>query len=163
MPVVDSGRETPGAAARPCVACRGDTGRGDRRRLCRPPPAPVGPVLVALGFLPWIPLRLSGRTIRSAGADIVFGTIGTGPLTFAALIGASLAGVLGAIVGGLVGDAITDGLAGMFEGKMAEALRRHGIEEARTPLSTSMGKMSGCLLGAGIVLTVAWTVLRLPT
>ena len=45
---------------------------------------------------------------------------------------------------------------------MAESLRRHGIEEARTPLSSSMGKMSGCLLGSGLVLTVAWTLLRLP-
>jgi len=122
----------------------------------------VGPVLLALGFLPWLPLRLSGRSVRSAGADIVFGAIDTGPLTVTALIGASLAGTLGAIVGGVVGDVITDGVAGMFEGKMAESLRRHGIEEARTPLSSSMGKMSGCLLGSGLVLTVAWTLLRLP-
>lgn len=121
----------------------------------------IGFIIILLGFLPWLPLKLSGRTIKSAGADIVFGAIDTGFLGVAALIGASLAGVLGAIVGGAVGDSITDGLAGLFEGRMAEYLRRHGIEEARTPLSCSMGKMSGCLLGIGIVLTAAWGILRL--
>ncbi|MFP3909403.1 MAG: hypothetical protein ACLFVX_06045, partial [Archaeoglobaceae archaeon] len=93
------------------------------------------------------------------GADIVFGAVDTGVLGVAALIGASFAGVLGAIVGGAIGDAITDGLAGIFEGRVAEYLRARGIEEARTPLTSSMGKMSGCLIGVGITLTVAWSVL----
>jgi hypothetical protein len=122
----------------------------------------IGLVVILLGFLPWLPLKLSGRTIRSAGADILFGAIDTGILAIAALIGASLAGVLGAIVGGAVGDSITDGFAGLFEGRMAEHLRKLRIEEARTPLSCSMGKMSGCLIGAGIALTTAWGILRLP-
>ncbi|MCP8318539.1 MAG: hypothetical protein L6N95_01765 [Candidatus Methylarchaceae archaeon HK01B] len=121
----------------------------------------LGPVFMALGFIPWIPIKISGRMIRSTGADVVFGAMDTGILAVAALIGASFAGVLGAIVGGAVGDSITDGLAGLFEGKVAEYLRRHGIEEARTPLSSSMGKMSGCLIGAGITLTVAWSILRM--
>ena len=119
----------------------------------------VGPIIILLGFIPWIPLKLSGRTIKSTGADIVFGMIDTGFLGLAALIGANFAGVLGAIVGGAVGDSITDGYAGLFEGKMAEYLRKHGIDEARTSLSASMGKMSGCLLGVGIVLTLAWSIL----
>jgi len=124
----------------------------------------IGPVMILLGFIPWIPIRVSGRTIRSTGADIVFGAVDTGFLGVAALIGAELGGVLGAIVGGLVGDSITDGFAGIFEGQASEYLRRHGIEEARTPLSSSMGKMSGCLMGAGITLTIAWTIagLALP-
>ena len=121
----------------------------------------IGPVIILLGFIPWIPLKISGRTIKSTGADIVFGAIDTGFLGIAALIGASFAGVLGAIVGGAVGDAITDGFAGLFEGKMAENLRKHGIEESRTPLSSSMGKMSGCLIGVGIVLTIAWSILKI--
>jgi hypothetical protein len=119
----------------------------------------IGPVVFVLGLLPWIPIRLSGRTVRSTGADIVFGAVDTGFLGVAALIGAELGGVLGAVVGGLVGDSITDGLAGIFEGQASEYLRRHGIEEARTPVSASMGKMSGCLLGAGMTLTLVWTVL----
>ncbi|MDI6888445.1 MAG: hypothetical protein QMC78_01955 [Methanocellales archaeon] len=121
----------------------------------------IGPAIILLGFIPWIPLRISGRTIKSTGADIVFGAIDTGILGIAALIGASFAGVLGAIVGGAVGDSITDGFAGLFEGRMAEYLRKHGIEEARTPLSSSMGKMSGCLIGVGIVLTIAWSILEI--
>lgn len=121
----------------------------------------IGPVIILLGFLPWIPLKLSGRTIKSTGADIIFGAIDTGLLGIAALIGASLAGVLGAIVGAAVGDSITDGFAGLFEGKVAEYLRKHGIEEARTPISSSMGKMSGCLIGVGITLTIAWTLLNI--
>jgi len=121
----------------------------------------IGPIIVLLGFLPWIPLKIFGRSIKSTGADIIFGAVDTGILAVAALIGASFAGVLGAIVGGAVGDSITDGFAGLFEGKIAEYLRRHGIEEARTPLSSSLGKMSGCLLGAGITLTVAWTLLNI--
>jgi hypothetical protein len=54
----------------------------------------IGPAIILLGFVPWIPLKLSGRTIMSAGADIVFGAIDTGVLGIAALIGASFAGVL---------------------------------------------------------------------
>ena len=121
----------------------------------------IGPVIIILGFIPWIPLKLSGRTIKSTGADIIFGAIDTGFLGVAALIGANFAGILGAIVGGAVGDSITDGYAGLFEGKMAEYLRKHGIDEARTPLSASMGKMSGCLIGVGIVLTIAWSLLNI--
>jgi len=121
----------------------------------------IGPIIALLGFLPWIPLKIFGRTIKSTGADIIFGAVDTGILAVAALIGASFAGVLGAIVGGAVGDSITDGFAGLFEGKVAEYLRRHGIEEARTPLSSSLGKMSGCLIGAGITLTIAWTLLQI--
>lgn len=119
----------------------------------------IGPIIILLGFVPWIPVRISGRAIKSTGADIIFGAIDTGVLGIAALLGARFAGVLGAIVGGAVGDSITDGLAGLFEGKMAEYLRKHGIEESRTPLSSSMGKMSGCLFGVGIVLTIAWSLL----
>ena len=121
----------------------------------------IGPIIIILGFIPWIPLKLSGRTIKSTGADIIFGAIDTGFLGIAALIGVNFAGVLGAIVGGAVGDSITDGYAGLFEGKMAEYLRKHGIDEARTPLSASMGKMSGCLIGVGIVLTIAWSLLKI--
>ncbi|MGA1872599.1 MAG: hypothetical protein ACMUHY_02915 [Thermoplasmatota archaeon] len=119
----------------------------------------IGPILIILGILPWIPLRIFGRSIRSCGADIIFGAVDTGILGIATIIGASFAGVLGAIVGGAVGDSITDGIAGLFEGKIAIFLRNHGIEEARTPLSSSLGKMSGCLLGIGIILTVLWSFL----
>lgn len=121
----------------------------------------IGPTIILLGLIPLVPLRIFGRTITSTGADIIFGAIDTGILGVMALIGASFAGVLGAIVGGAVGDSISDGFAGLFEGKVAEYLRKYGIEESRTPLSSSMGKMSGCLIGVGIVLTIAWSILRI--
>ncbi|MDI6883736.1 MAG: hypothetical protein QMD00_01135 [Hadesarchaea archaeon] len=117
----------------------------------------IGPTLLGLGFLSMAPLRLGGRSIKSCSADIVFGAVDTGFLGAAALIGASLAGVLGAIVGGAAGDAITDGFAGLWEGRVAQYLRKHGIREARTPLSASMGKMAGCFLGIGLLLTFVWT------
>jgi len=118
----------------------------------------IGPTLILLGLLSLVPLRLFGRSIKSCSADIVFGAIDTGFLGVAALIGASFAGVLGAIVGGAAGDAITDGFAGLWEGKVAQHLRKRGIREARTPLSASMGKMSGCFLGVGLLLTFVWTL-----
>ena len=64
----------------------------------------------------------------------MFGAIDTGILAIAALIGASFAGVLGAVVGGVVGDSITGGLAGLFEGRVAEYLRKHGISQSLTTL-----------------------------
>ena len=54
----------------------------------------IGPTVVLLGFAPWIPLRLSGRKVKSTGADIIFGAMDTGILGIAALIGANFAGVL---------------------------------------------------------------------
>lgn len=119
----------------------------------------IGPTLLFLGLLSMIPLRLGGRSIKSCSADIAFGAIDTSFLGVAALIGASFAGVLGAIVGGVAGDAITDGFAGLWEGKVSQYLRKHGIREARTPLSASMGKMAGCFLGVGLLLTIVWTII----
>ena len=118
----------------------------------------IGPTLLALGLLSMVPLRLGGRTIKSCSADIVFGVVDTGFLGVAALIGARFAGVYGAIVGGAAGDAITDGFAGLWEGRVAQYLRKHGVREARTPLSASMGKMAGCFLGVGLLLTFVWTI-----
>jgi len=119
----------------------------------------IGPTLLFLCLLSMVPLKLGGRSIKSCSADIVFGAIDTSFLGVAALIGASFAGVLGAIVGGVAGDAITDGFAGLWEGKVAQYLRKHGIREARTPLSSSMGKMVGCFLGVGLLLTIVWTII----
>ena len=62
----------------------------------------------------------------------------------------------GAIAGGVVGDAVTDSIAGFFEGGIAEWLRKHGIEESREAVTTSLGKMAGCLAGCGLVLSVAF-------
>lgn len=121
----------------------------------------IGPVLLLLGALSLTPIKLTGRTIKSCAADLVFGMIDTSFLAIAALIGAHFFQVLGAIVGAVAGDAITDGFAGLWEGRVAQYLRAHGIREARTSLSASMGKMAGCFIGVGIVLTLVWTLMGL--
>jgi hypothetical protein len=63
--------------------------------------------------------------------------------------------VAGAIAGGVIGDAITDAIAGFFEGGIAEWLQERGIVESREAVTTSLGKMAGCLFGSGVVLTIA--------
>ena len=83
-----------------------------------------------------------------------------GILAIFAIFGAELFGILGAIVGGLVGNAITDGLAGLFEGYEWQKTKKLKIKDKRTILTVAIGKLSGCLLGGGIVLTMAWSILN---
>jgi hypothetical protein len=115
----------------------------------------IGPIVLVLAVVPLIGLRFGRRSFKGALPDIVFGSLDTGLLTIPALWGGLLFGVAGAIAGGVVGDALTDGIAGFFEGGIAEWLRERGIEESREPVTTSLGKMAGCLLGSGTVLTIA--------
>lgn len=115
----------------------------------------IGPIIFLLGFVPLISAVLSRLELRQLIPDVVFGALDTGLLMIAALAGAEAFGILGAIVGSAIGDAVTDGIAGLFEGGIAEWLREMGIEEARTELGSALGKMSGCLLGSGLVLTTA--------
>ena len=112
----------------------------------------IGFVLVGLSvvcLLSLIPFKIP---IQSVQPDVIFGIIDNGILALFAVIGAEVAGVAGAIVGGVAGNAITDGVAGVFEGDSAERLRKKNIDERRTVLGSAVGKMSGCLLGAGVVL-----------
>ena len=116
----------------------------------------VGPTIVLLSLVPLTAILVSGRTLAAAVPDIVFGSIDTGLLAIPALWGGLTFGVAGAVTGAVVGDAMTDGVAGFFEGYAAEWLRRHGFAEARESVTTSLGKMSGCLFGSGLVLSAAW-------
>ncbi len=116
---------------------------------------PMGPVVLVLGALPLGGIVLGSRSIKAAVPDLVFGAIDTGLLAVPALLAGMRWGVAGAIAGGVVGDAVTDSIAGFFEGGIAQWLRRRGIDESRDPLTTSLGKMAGCLLGAGVVLSIA--------
>lgn len=115
-------------------------------------PKIIGWAVFALGLLCIASLSLFKITVKNVWPDIVFGLIDNGILAILAVIGGSIAGVAGAIIGGVVGNAITDGVAGIFEGKLAEKLRERKIREERTMLGSAVGKMAGCLLGAGIVL-----------
>lgn len=116
---------------------------------------PLGPIILAMTAIPLCGLLYAERSIKGAIPDIIFGAIDTGLLAIPALVGGLTFGVAGAIVGGVVGDALSDGIAGFFEGSIAEWLREKGIEESRESISTSLGKMGGCLLGSGVVLTIA--------
>lgn len=123
----------------------------------------LGPVVLLLGFIPLAALLLAGRRITAAVPDLVFGGLDTGLLALPAIWGGVTFGVVGAIAGTVVGDAITDAVAGFFEGHIAEWLRSRGFPEGREAVTTSLGKMSGCLLGSGLVLSVAWLAgLQLP-
>ena len=119
---------------------------------------PIGPIILGLTVIPVAGLLMAKRSLTGAAPDMVFGAIDTGLLTIPALWGSMLFGVAGAIAGGVIGDSLTDAIAGFFEGSIAEWLRRKGIEESREAITTGLGKMSGCLLGSGIVLTIAFLV-----
>jgi len=115
----------------------------------------MGLVLIILALLciaSLIPFKID---LRSILPDVFFGLIDNGILAVLAIFGGHFAGVAGAIIGGVVGNAITDGIAGIFEGHMAEKLRLRLVAEERTMLKSAVGKMAGCLLGAGVVLIVA--------
>ena len=115
----------------------------------------IGWVVFGSGLLCLVALRFSNIFIRNVWPDIIFGLIDNGILVVMAVIGGEIAGVAGAIIGGVVGNAITDGIAGIFEGEIAEKLRERKISEERTMLGSAVGKMAGCLLGAGVVLIIA--------
>ena len=115
----------------------------------------IGWVVLGLGVLCLAFLKFSKIALEHVWPDVVFGLIDNGILAVMAVIGGEVAGVAGAIIGGVVGNAITDGIAGIFEGEIAEKLRERKISEERTMLGSAVGKMAGCLFGAGIVLIVA--------
>jgi len=117
----------------------------------------VGAVFIALGFLHLVVLRFFKVRMRAVWPDVVFGAIDNGILVIGAMIGADFAGILGAIVGGAAANAVTDGFAGVFEGWVAERFKYN----KRTALTSAVGKMAGCMFGAGLVFFVAWTLLSL--
>ena len=114
----------------------------------------IGFVLLALFLLCMVSLIPFGIALRSIQPDIIFGVIDNGILVVFALIGGKVAGIPGAIVGGAVGNAVTDGIAGIFEGYWAERLRKRNVSDHRTIIGSAIGKMGGCLLGAGGILII---------
>ena len=114
----------------------------------------IGLILIALSFLPLISLKLTGEKIKESISEIVFGAFNTGLITLMAIGGYQLEGILGAVIGVAVGDAITEGFSGILEGEVADIMIRYKIKEKIDPLISSLGKMSGALLGGGIVLLI---------
>lgn len=117
---------------------------------------PIGPVILVLGAVPVAGLLLARRRLSGAVPDLIFGALDTGLLTIPALWGGMLFGVAGAIAGGVVDDALTDAVAGFVEGSIGEWLEERDISASREAVTTSLGKMAGCLLGSGLVLSVAF-------
>ncbi len=115
----------------------------------------IGFVLILLAILCLLSLLPFKIGLKSTLPDIYFGLIDNGILAVMAIFGGYFGGVTGAILGGVVGNAITDGIAGIFEGYSAEKLRLQLVSEERTILKSAVGKMAGCLLGAGVVLVIA--------
>lgn len=115
----------------------------------------IGFVLILLAVLCLLSLLPFKIKLKSVQPDIFFGVIDNGILAVMAIFGGHFGGVTGAILGGVVGNAITDGIAGIFEGYSAEKLRIQLVSEERTMLKSAVGKMAGCLLGAGLVLIIA--------
>ncbi|EKD25601.1 MAG: hypothetical protein ACD_80C00012G0017 [uncultured bacterium (gcode 4)] len=115
----------------------------------------MGFLLIVLSFLCIVSLIPFKIPLKSVQPDIIFGLIDNGILAVLAIFGGHIAWVTWAILGGVVGNAITDGIAGIFEGHYAEKLRSRLISEERTMLKSAVGKMAGCLLGAGVVLVIA--------
>ena len=116
----------------------------------------IGTVFIFLGFVTLAVLKFFKIKIKTVYPDLIFGLIDNGVLVFTAVIGGQIAGILGAIVGGAAGNTVTDGIGGLFEGHIAENQRKYKIENWRNSLSTSLGKMAGCLFGAGIGLLIVW-------
>jgi len=118
----------------------------------------IGPIFILMGFVSLLFLKFFKIPIVSVYPDMVFGAIDNGILIFAAVIGGVYAGVAGAIIGGAAGNTLTDGLGGLFEGHVAQNQRKYKIDNLRTPLSTMLGKVSGCLFGAGVGLILVWAI-----
>jgi len=116
---------------------------------------PIGPILFILGLAPVFLSVLRRSGLRQILADIIFGKVDTSFMVAFSIAGAGFGGRAGAVVGAGVGDAITDALAGLIEGAVAEKLRKLGIEEARTAIRSSLGKMARCLFGSGICIPLA--------
>ena len=118
----------------------------------------IGFAFLGLGILNLIILKIVKIDLNSVYPDIIFGAMDNGILVIAAVLGGLYAGVAGAIIGGAAGNTVTDGIGGLFEGYVAEHQRKFEINNLRTAMSTMLGKMAGCLFGAGIAFIVVWII-----
>jgi len=118
----------------------------------------IGFAFVVLGLINIIFLKIHKIKLNQVYPDFVFGLIDNGVLVFGAVIGAHFAGIFGAIIGGAAGNTITDGIGGLFEGYVAQHQRKFEIDNLRTPMATMLGKMAGCLFGAGLGLIIVWVI-----
>ena len=114
----------------------------------------IGIGLLGLSILAPLVYRSRGGDIESMLADIVYGMMDVGGTIAFAALGGIVGGVVGVLFGTIAGDALFNSFSGMMEGRVAQWLRQRGVEEARNPVVTGLGKMTGGLVSAGFVLTV---------
>ena len=113
----------------------------------------TGILIFSIGLLILFVIKvILNRSIFTFLPDVVYGMVDTGSLVIFVYIGATFADIFGAVVSAVICDAITDSIGGGFEGKIDELLRNKSIDTSRTLLSSSIGKLSGCLIGGGIIL-----------
>lgn len=116
----------------------------------------IGPAYLGIAVFSIFIMKVTGVDKKSVYPDIMFGIIDNGILIFTTVLGGQLAGVTGAVLGGAAGNTITDGAGGLIEGKIASKLKHDNYQEDRNAFTTMIGKVVGCLIGAGIGLTLIW-------
>lgn len=115
----------------------------------------IGPALLFAGLICAVSIRPSGKDIKSIYPDMIFGFIDNSLLVISSLIGYEFfGGWFGALLGAAIGNSVSDAFGGLFEGMSAGWLKKRGIVSDRTPLTASIGKFAGCLIGAGTALTI---------
>ena len=114
-----------------------------------------GFILLCLGLIPLGLAKLRRIKVKQIAADMVFGALDTSLMVAFAILFGLFGGPIGIVVGAGLGDALAEAIAAFFEGSIAEKLRAYGIDESRTALRTSLGKMAGCLFGAGACILLA--------
>lgn len=118
----------------------------------------IGPAFLVLGLINLILIKFFGIEIKTILPDFAFGAIDNGILVLNVVLGGIYAGIGGAIIGGAAGNALTDGIGGIVEGHLAEKQKLKKIDTERNSLSTMLGKMAGCLIGAGVGLVLVWII-----
>jgi len=115
----------------------------------------IGPIMIFLGAISLLPAVIFKIPFKSLKTEIIFGIVDNAVIVIFALLGAAFFGVIGAVVGIAVGNSLVNGFAGIFKNIKAP------LKEKRTILSITIGRFAGCLFGAGIILTLVWSILRI--
>lgn len=119
----------------------------------------IGPAFLIMGILTLLFMIGKGIKLKFVYPDLGFGFVDNGVMVFAAIIGGSFGGIPGAVIGGVAGNTITDGLGGFFEGYISEKQTiLTKFKSERRMFSSSLGKMTGCMFGAGVSLSLIWLI-----
>lgn len=94
--------------------------------------------------------------LRSLYLDLIFGIISSVILVTSAILGGIYGGISGAVIGALAGNTVASGIGAVFEGRMIE--KENKIKYNRNPLTITFGKVTGCLIGAGLALIIIWLI-----